>query len=111
MEESRLLLENLGRFSFNDYCGNGSVEDALVFTLALGTLCFILTKVTGEMSWVDRIWPILPILYQGHFIYHQNHCRGIAISDRQWFLLFVTLLWGMRLTYNFYRKGGFKKGG
>jgi steroid 5-alpha reductase family enzyme len=111
MEEAKQVIENLALFSFNDYCGSRSVEYALAFSLALGTICFILTKVTGEMSWVDRIWPILPILYQAHFIYHQSHCHGVEISGRQWLIFTFTSVWGLRLTYNFYRKGGFKKGG
>lgn len=80
-------------------------------TLVLGTICFVLTKVTGEYSWVDRIWPVLPIAYGLHFLYHQQNCRGIEISTRQFVMIFLTTLWGMRLQYNFFRKGGFKAGG
>lgn len=111
MEEAKQIVANLGNFSFTEYCESGSVEYALAFTLALGTLCFVLTKVTSEMSWVDRIWSLLPILYQAHYIYHQSHCRGIEISDRQWLVLSFTSAWGIRLTYNFYRKGGYQAGG
>jgi steroid 5-alpha reductase family enzyme len=111
MEEAKQIINNLGHFSFSEYCESGSVEYAVAFTLALGTVCFILTKVTNEMSWVDRIWSILPILYQAHYIYHQQKCTNIPISDRQWLIMFFTTLWGVRLTYNFYRKGGYKNGG
>lgn len=111
MEEAKLIVANLGNFSFTEYCESGSVEYALAFTIALGTLCFILTKVTSEMSWVDRIWSLLPILYQAHYIYHQSNCRGIEISNRQWLIFFFTSAWGIRLTFNFFRKGGYKAGG
>lgn len=111
MEELKQITTNLTTFSFLEYCEEGSVEYAVAFSLALGTLCFVLTKVTSEMSWVDRIWSILPILYQAHYLFHQHHCKGIQISQRQWVIMFFTFMWGARLTYNFYRKGGFKKGG
>lgn len=111
MEELKQLANNLTTFSFTEYCEEGSVEYAVAFTFLLGTICFILTKVTKEMSWVDRIWSILPILYQAHFLYHQSQCSGITISLRQWAIFGFTLTWGSRLTYNFFRKGGFAKGG
>jgi steroid 5-alpha reductase family enzyme len=80
-------------------------------TLVLGTICFILTKVTHEYSWVDRMWSIIPILYGVHFLYYQHNCDKEAISARQIVMITLTTLWGSRLTYNFYRKGGFKNGG
>lgn len=63
------------------------------------------------MSWIDRLWSLLPIMYQAHFLYHQQNCSKISISGRQWIIFSFTCLWGIRLTYNFYRKGGYKQGG
>lgn len=80
-------------------------------TLHLGTLIFILNKLTKEYSWVDRIWSILPIVYSAYFLYFQASCDFFQITLRQWIMFGCVTAWGLRLTYNFYRKGGFKKGG
>lgn len=71
----------------------------------------MLTKLTKEYSWVDRLWSLLPGSYAIHFLYHQSHCRSIPVSDRQWMMLVTVWIWGLRLTFNFFRKGGYAKGG
>jgi steroid 5-alpha reductase family enzyme len=97
-------------FSVN-YCRSGALEYGLFVTLVIATICFILTKLTHEYSWVDRMWSLLPGLYALHFLYHQSQCRSVPVSDRQWIMLCIAWVWGLRLTYNFYRKGGYAKGG
>jgi steroid 5-alpha reductase family enzyme len=93
------------------YCKSGALEYGLFATLILATVCFILTKLTREYSWVDRLWSVLPGLYACHFLYHQSHCRNTPVSDRQWIMFTIVWLWGLRLTFNFIRKGGYAKGG
>ena len=72
---------------------------------------FVLNKATKEYSWVDRVWSLLPVLYGAHFAYHQSACTALPLSGRQRVMLGLTCVWGVRLTYNFYRKGGYKRGG
>lgn len=79
--------------------------------LAVGTISYILTLITKEYSWVDRIWSVLPILFQGHILYHQHRCSHQNPSLRQFLMFGLTIAWGARLTYNFFRKGGYAKGG
>jgi steroid 5-alpha reductase family enzyme len=82
-----------------------------VFILALGTFVYILSIITTEYSWIDRVWSLLPILFQGHILFYQSACDMLPITVRQWIMIGLTTLWGLRLTYNFWRKGGYKKGG
>lgn len=103
------------RFDYNNfnlnYCKSGALEYGLFLTIVIATICFILTKLTREYSWVDRLWSLLPGIYALHFLYHQSQCRSIAVSDRQWMMLSIAWVWGLRLTFNFYRKGGYARGG
>jgi len=98
-------------FSFGNYCSSNSIEYALACILVLATFCFILTKLTSDFSWVDRLWPILPIIVGIHYLYHQQKCSNVPISTRQIVMISVTIIWGLRLQYNFFRKGGFTSDG
>lgn len=102
---------NLQNFSYTGYCQTGAIEYAVVMVLHIGTFCFLLTKITKEYSWVDRIWPLLPIGFSAHYLYYQEHCNYMKVSLRQWIMLGFIVIWGLRLTFNYYRKGGFAKGG
>jgi steroid 5-alpha reductase family enzyme len=84
--------------------------DPLTSTLwaagGFAVLCWALSVITREYSWVDRLWSITPPLYALHF-------AGYAgFSDPRLTLMAgLAVLWGVRLTYNFARKGGYKRGG
>lgn len=57
--------------------------------------------ITGDSSWVDRIWSILPVAYLWVFAgFTHGNARLILVA------VLVTL-WGGRLTFNFARKGGY----
>ena len=62
--------------------------------------------VTRESSWIDRLWSLCPPLF----------CLIVAFAtDFQWarvnVMTLLVVLWGARLTFNFARKGGYRKGG
>lgn len=67
---------------------------------------WVLSVVTHEHSWVDRIWSIVPVAYLWVF------AAGAGFTDAR-LILMATLatLWGARLTFNFARKGGYARGG
>jgi steroid 5-alpha reductase family enzyme len=79
---------------------------ALCVAGALALLCWVLSLITKEYSWVDRLWSITPVLFAVHF-------AGYAgFNDARLNLMAaLAVLWGVRLTYNFVRKGGYKAGG
>ncbi len=69
-------------------------------------LCWLLSVITDEHSWVDRAWSTAPILYAGWV------AGAEGFSDVRLNLMFgLVALWGARLTFNFARKGGYWKGG
>lgn len=66
--------------------------------------CWVLSVVTGEYSWVDRIWSIAPVAYVWVF--------ALGTHDARAFLVAVLVTgWGARLTFNFARRGGYAPGG
>ncbi|MET0975549.1 MAG: DUF1295 domain-containing protein [Leifsonia sp.] len=67
---------------------------------------WLLSVITREYSWVDRIWSISPVVYVWVF------AAAAGFSDpRLLIMAALVTLWGARLTFNFARKGGYARGG
>jgi steroid 5-alpha reductase family enzyme len=63
--------------------------------------CFIVSELTRNCSQVDKLWSTIPIVYVWYFAYASDwHLRSVLMA------ILVTL-WGIRLTYNFSRRGGY----
>jgi len=80
-----------------------------VCLLILAAVCvatWLLSVMTREYSWVDRIWSIVPIAYVAVFAGHAGF-RDARLDT----MLALVALWGARLTFNFARKGGYAPGG
>jgi steroid 5-alpha reductase family enzyme len=67
---------------------------------------WLLSVVTREYSWVDRLWSLIPIAYVAVFAGAARFREG-----RLLLMLLLVTAWGLRLTYNFARKGGYAPGG
>jgi len=63
---------------------------------------WLLSIVTKNYSWVDRLWSVLPPIYVG-VVAAQLHFADARLN----LMTALTTLWGARLTYNFARKGGY----
>lgn len=68
--------------------------------LCSAILTFIFNLVTDEYSWTDRLWSTLPIVI-AWFYYLKSSNKTLLLS------VFLITLWGIRLTFNFARKGGY----
>ncbi|MCA9563329.1 MAG: DUF1295 domain-containing protein [Myxococcales bacterium] len=78
---------------------------SLILLAAIIVGCLVVSIVTGNYSQVDRLWSITPPLYVGVF------AAAASFSDIRLDIMFaLTLAWGTRLTWNFARKGGYKRG-
>jgi steroid 5-alpha reductase family enzyme len=77
---------------------------ALTVTLAaVACACaWIPSLITGDTSWVDRMWSIVPIIYVWVFASYA-HLRNPRLDV----MAALVTVWGVRLTYNFARKGGY----
>ena len=67
---------------------------------------WLMSVLTKEYSWVDRIWSLVPLAYTGIF------AGAAGFHDARLDVMFaLVVLWGARLTFNFARKGGYLRGG
>ncbi len=88
------------------YKSTDPLVTALYGAGALALLCWVLSLITREYSWVDRLWSISPPLFAVHFAGY------VGFADARLNLMAaLAVLWGVRLTYNFARKGGYQPGG
>ena len=75
---------------------------SLIICGAVCLLTWIPSLFTGDSSWVDRMWSIIPVVYAWVF-------AGLAgLSDARLNIMAILItLWGIRLTFNFARRGGY----
>lgn len=69
--------------------------------LASALICFALSELTGNYSQVDKLWSILPLIYVWNIAWNVQEPRIL-------FMAILVSLWGIRLTYNFSRRGAYK---
>jgi len=81
--------------------------DPLLVTIGIAAgvslVTWIASLLTGDHSWVDRIWSIVPVVYVAVF------WAASGFTDaRLTIMTALVALWGARLTFNFARKGGYR---
>lgn len=64
--------------------------------------CFIVGELSGNNSQVDKVWSILPFVYCWIIAVHGGmHPRLVVMAV-------LATLWGLRLSFNFARKGAYR---
>jgi len=90
--------------AYTSATGNFDLSDpavtSFVAMLALSTLCFVVSTITGNASQVDKIWSITPWVYTWMALDTSNP-RSILMAV-------CATIWGIRLTWNFNRRGGYE---
>ncbi len=71
----------------------------LFFAVAAG--CFVVSEISRNYSQVDKLWSIMPIVYTWYIAF------ASGFDPRLTLMAGVVTLWGLRLTFNFARKGGY----
>jgi len=66
--------------------------------------CWLASVATREYSWVDRVWSIVPVAYLWVFAARSDSPRVTLVAA-------LVTVWGVRLTFNFARRGGYAPGG
>ncbi|MCE2790346.1 MAG: DUF1295 domain-containing protein [Saprospiraceae bacterium] len=69
--------------------------------LAVAVLCFVVGEWTGNVSQVDKLWSIMPVVYAWMM------AAQAGFDDRLVLMAVMVTCWGVRLTYNFSRRGGY----
>ena len=73
----------------------------LLLYLGSASYCFIAGELTKNYSQVDRFWSTIPLVYCWYFTY------ASGMDERLILMSSLISIWGIRLSFNFSRKGGF----
>lgn len=79
-----------------------ALKSVLLITLAAWISCFVLGELTGNVSQVDKVWSLLPIVYAWTVTAYGD------FSPRLLIMALLVTAWGLRLTYNFSRHGAYR---
>ncbi|KAF2264899.1 DUF1295-domain-containing protein [Lojkania enalia] len=90
------------------YLSTNPLIAALAFVLFLAPVVLIVSEVNKNYSQVDRLWSIVPAILIGHYTMWA-HLMGLP-TQRLNHVMALSMLWGIRLTYNYWRKGGYQIG-
>ncbi len=92
--------------SWNHPLSGTPFGEMLDLCLVLAAAAWLLSVLTREYSWVDRLWSICPPCYAVWV------AASVDFESARLNLMAVLVsLWGVRLTFNLARKGGYSKGG
>lgn len=69
--------------------------------LGFAAACFVLSELTRNCSQFDKLWSILPIGYTWYFAVASDYSPRLVVMAA------LATLWGVRLTFNFARRGGY----
>jgi steroid 5-alpha reductase family enzyme len=72
----------------------------VIIMIAVALTCFFVSEISRNYSQVDKLWSLIPIVYAWVTV-ASNACLRIIIMAS------LVTMWGIRLSYNFYRKGGY----
>jgi steroid 5-alpha reductase family enzyme len=64
--------------------------------------CFVVGEITHNCGQTDKLWSIMPIIYTWYFAYAGEW------DPRMVLMAVLATIWGLRLTFNFWRRGGYK---
>lgn len=93
--------------SLLDYSSSSALAIGIQYLLIFIFGCWFASIVTGNYSHTDRLWSITPFVYVWHFAFKAYLEDNGQWNDRLVIMGVLSTLWGMRLTFNFARKGGY----
>jgi steroid 5-alpha reductase family enzyme len=77
----------------------------IIVAAVVCAFCWIASLISKDTSWVDRLWSIVPVVYVWIFA-----IAAVSVgrpATRLLLMAILVTLWGVRLTFNFARKGGY----
>lgn len=90
------------------YLRTNPLLSGLIASVLLGFGVWVLSEVARNYSQVDRLWSVLPFAYVLHFDLWAR--RNGVPSARLDLAVFCIACWSARLTFNYWRKGGYSWG-
>ena len=87
-------------FDFNFNQGQiSSIKFIFKSYLIVSSVCFITGELTKNYSQIDKVWSLVPIFVVWYFTLSSN------FNPRMILMSVLVTIWGLRLTYNFSRRG------
>lgn len=104
------LLANIGDIEplKQIYASTNPVISGFAFSCALFPIFFVVSEINRNWSQVDRVWSILPTLYHIHYAVWAR-VNGLPTQKVDNVLAFG-VIWTLRLTFNYWRRGGYQIG-
>ncbi|KAK4981520.1 hypothetical protein LTR66_009919 [Elasticomyces elasticus] len=90
------------------YLSTNPLISAFALSLFLAPIFLVVSEINKNYSQVDRCWPLLPTLFNAHYALWA-HLNGLP-TQRVDAVLVASVIWSTRLTYNYWRKGGYTVG-
>lgn len=81
----------------------GAVKTAFLIMAGVALTCFAVSEISRNYSQVDKLWSLLPIFYSWFF------ASKAGFDVRMTLMAVLATVWGIRLTYNFGRRGGYHR--
>ena len=78
---------------------NHPLDLSIAIFLILSLITFIISTITNNVSQVDKLWSIIPIIYSWIFALYSKFDMKLSA------MAILVTIWGCRLTYNAYRRG------
>jgi hypothetical protein len=90
------------------YASTNPIISGFAFSLALFPIFLVVSEVNRNWSQVDRVWSILPTVYHIHYaVWARMHGLETQRVDN---VMAFSVLWTLRLTFNYWRRGGYQIG-
>lgn len=90
------------------YAATNPVISGFAFSLALFPIFLVVSEINRNWSQVDRVWSILPTLYHIHYaVWARVNDLPTAKVDH---VMAFSVVWSIRLTFNYWRRGGYQIG-
>lgn len=78
-----------------------TLEKLVYIYLVAAGLCFVISSLTKNYSQVDKLWSVIPVVYAWVV------ADASGFEGRIVLMAILVSIWGIRLTYNFGRRGGY----
>ena len=86
---------------------HSALAGAVWLCAAISAYCLIASIVGQNCSKVDQLWSVTPWLFAWLFYAHDQHSSRGQPHPRLLLVCVCITAWGLRLTYNFWRRGGY----
>jgi steroid 5-alpha reductase family enzyme len=80
---------------------SSTLTKVVVIYLVAAIICFIVSTIANNYSQVDKLWSIMPLPYTWVVAWESGFETRLVL------MAVLVSIWGIRLTYNFSRRGGY----